>query len=68
MPVDVQAAPAAEEEEDVILACRYGDDEDVKNFVSHFGAHALIAAKDERGNTVLHMLCANGHDGTLHST
>lgn len=64
MSASAQDRPTAEEEENVLLACRYGDDEDVRAFVSRFGLITFVRARDERGNSVLHMLCANGHDGT----
>ena len=55
--------PTDEEKEDVLLACRYGDVEDIKQFVSKFGPESLNEIRDERGSTVLHMTCANGHTG-----
>jgi hypothetical protein len=55
--------PSPEEEEDVLLACRYGDIDDVRIFVETYGALALEGIRDEHQNTVFHMLCANGHDG-----
>ena len=55
--------PTEEEQEDAILSCRYGDLDDVRQFVDTFGVSALAAARDENGNSVLHMCCANGHEG-----
>lgn len=49
--------------EELLSSCRYGDLEDVQHFVGKFGAGALTEAKDESGNTVLHMVSANGHLG-----
>jgi ankyrin repeat protein len=58
-----RAQPTEEEVEDLLLACRYGDLEDVKAFVQQYGVEAVQNARDERGNTVLHMCCGNGHAG-----
>lgn len=55
--------PSDEELEDVVYAARYGDLDDVRAFIDSFGASALAAARDESGNTVLHMAAANGHTG-----
>lgn len=52
-----------------VLACaRYGDEgdlDDIKTFVANFGAQALAGARDESGNTALHMAGGNGHLGKL---
>ena len=55
--------PNNEESEDVLLACRYGDLDDIKQFVDRFGPESLSEIRDDSGNTVLHMVCANGHEG-----
>ncbi|ORY34686.1 ankyrin repeat-containing domain protein [Naematelia encephala] len=55
------STPTAEEVEDFLLSCRYGELEEVKEFVEKFGREAVVEAKDERGNTCLHMCCGNGH-------
>lgn len=55
--------PTEEEIEDVILSARFGDLDDLKTFVDTFGKEVLAEARDERGNTVLHMCCGNGHLG-----
>jgi uncharacterized protein len=57
------AAPSNEEIEDVLLSCRYGDIEDVEHFVTRYGPDSLNDIRDDQGNTVLHMVCANGHTG-----
>ncbi|KAF9515484.1 hypothetical protein BS47DRAFT_1371997 [Hydnum rufescens UP504] len=57
--------PSPDQEEDLLLACRYGDIDDVRIFVETYGALALEGIRDEHQNTVLHMLCANGHDDLL---
>ncbi|WWD20353.1 hypothetical protein CI109_104829 [Kwoniella shandongensis] len=53
--------PTAEEVEDILLSARYGEVDEIKSFVEKYGAEPLISARDERGNTVLHMCCGNGH-------
>lgn len=57
------AVPTSEEKDDVLLACRYGDLGDIQSFVHQFGPESLDDIRDEGGNTVLHMVCANGHIG-----
>jgi ankyrin repeat protein len=57
------AQPNEEEVEDLVLSCRYGDLDDVKLFVEKFGFEKVADARDGRGNTVLHMIAANGHNG-----
>lgn len=57
--------PTADDNEELLLSCRYGDLDDVRAFVEKFGAEAATAARDENGNTVLHMTCANGHEGNF---
>ncbi len=65
MPLMSLATPTDEEKEDVLLACRYGDVEDIEQFVTRFGPDPLNQTRDERGSSVLHMVCANGHKGEL---
>ncbi|KAF4620447.1 hypothetical protein D9613_000942 [Agrocybe pediades] len=50
-----------EDKDELFLSCRYGDLEDVQTFVTQHGAAALNDLRDENGNCVLHMVCANGH-------
>ncbi|OCH92047.1 ankyrin [Obba rivulosa] len=57
--------PSPEDYEEFLLSCRYGDVDDIRQFVDRFGGDALNAARDERGNTALHMVCANGHQDAL---
>ncbi|KAF8706787.1 Ankyrin repeats (3 copies), partial [Rhizoctonia solani] len=57
--------PTNEDYDDLILSCRYGDIDDVRLFVDKFGVEATASARDENGNTVLHMVSANGHDDIL---
>lgn len=56
-------SPTAEQIEDVLLSCRYGELDEVKAFVEEFGWDPISSARDDRGNTVLHMCCGNGHVG-----
>ena len=59
--------PTPEEVEDFLLSCRYGEVEEVKQFGEQYGWDEVVKARDERGNTALHMCCGNGHVGrSLH--
>ncbi|KAL5512464.1 hypothetical protein ACEPAG_3117 [Sanghuangporus baumii] len=58
-------SPSPDEIEELLLDCRYGDLDCVCGFVERFGAEALMEARDERGNTALHMCVANGHQEIL---
>ncbi|KZT22464.1 ankyrin [Neolentinus lepideus HHB14362 ss-1] len=49
-----------EEKDELLLSCRYGDLNDVQEFVKKHGQSAL-AVRDENGNTILHMASGNGH-------
>jgi len=59
--------PTADEQEELLLSARFGEIDEVKAFVDNYGAIALADARDESGNTILHMTCANGHEGTSSS-
>ncbi|KAK7472254.1 ankyrin repeat-containing protein [Stygiomarasmius scandens] len=59
------AIPTAEEKEDVFLSCRYGDLEDIQQFVKIFGPEPLSEIRDENSNSILHMICGNGHKDVL---
>lgn len=61
------AQPTPEQVEDVLLSCRYGELEELEVFAGEFGWEAVNSARDERGNTALHMACGNGHLGELMS-
>ena len=52
-----------DDRDDFLLAGRYGDFEDVQSFVAQHGATAIVDIRDENENTILHMVCANGHLG-----
>jgi len=53
----------ASAEEDILLSCRYGDIQDVQAFIKDFGTASLAEIRDESGNSILHMISANGHIG-----
>ncbi|WVQ66452.1 uncharacterized protein L199_004633 [Kwoniella botswanensis] len=57
--------PVTEDIEEVLLSARYGEVDELKEFVEKFGAGPLAEARGERGNTVLHMCCGNGHIDVL---
>ncbi|CAL1711413.1 unnamed protein product [Somion occarium] len=57
--------PSDEDKDDLLLSCRYGDTEDIQSFVQKYGASSLNDFRDDNGNTVLHMVCANGHTDAL---
>ncbi|EJD08377.1 uncharacterized protein FOMMEDRAFT_71069, partial [Fomitiporia mediterranea MF3/22] len=54
-----------DELEELLLDCRYGELESVTTFIDTYGVNVLANAHDERGNNVLHMCAANGHDDIL---
>ncbi|ESK95673.1 cytoplasmic protein [Moniliophthora roreri MCA 2997] len=58
-------SPTDEEKDDLLLSCRYGELEDVQAFVQKYGEEPLSSIRDENSNTILHMICGNGHDDIL---
>lgn len=56
-------APTADEKDELLLSCRYGDLQDVQEFVKLHGKGPLADVRDENGNCVLHMVSGNGHIG-----
>ncbi|KAH9058244.1 ankyrin repeat-containing domain protein [Lactarius vividus] len=62
---DNSIIPSPEDTEDLILSCRYGDIDDLRSFIERFGTDSVGNARDENGNTVLHMASANGHTELL---
>ncbi|KAG6877594.1 hypothetical protein C0992_009640 [Termitomyces sp. T32_za158] len=54
-------APSAEDNDDVLLAGRYGDLDDIHEYVKRHGTEPLAVVRDENENTILHMVCGNGH-------
>jgi hypothetical protein len=63
MSASPAGVPSNEEQVELLLSCRYGDLEDVQEFVKKFGPGSLTKIRDDNGNTVLHMICGNGHSG-----
>ena len=59
------STPTQDDLEELLLSCRYGDVDDIQQFVSKFGPDALATARDDNGNTVLHMVAGNGHTGIV---
>lgn len=57
------SSPTDEEKDELLLSCRYGDLEDIQQFADKFGVESLNGVRDGSGNSVLHMVCANGHTG-----
>lgn len=57
-------SPSQDEQEEILLSCRYGELDELKQLVDKYGADAIANVRDENENTVLHMIAANGHDGT----
>lgn len=57
------ALASDEEKEELFLSCRYGDLDDIQQFVKKFGTGPLSDVRDENKNSVLHMVCGNGHAG-----
>ncbi|KIP03604.1 hypothetical protein PHLGIDRAFT_110662 [Phlebiopsis gigantea 11061_1 CR5-6] len=58
-------SPTDEDKDELLLSCRYGDLEDIQQFVEKFGAESLSGVRDGGGNSILHMVCANGHTDVL---
>ncbi|KAG9036549.1 hypothetical protein FRB95_008604 [Tulasnella sp. JGI-2019a] len=58
-------SPSNEDFEELLLSCRYGELDEVKGFVDKFGCNVVATVRDENGNTVLHMVCGNGHNEVL---
>ena len=68
IPFFTDMDPSYEDIEELLLSCRYGDLDDLKSFVQRFGTNSVGEARDENGNTVLHMASANGHIGEKKKT
>jgi len=56
-------SPSNEEREEILLSCRYGELDEVMAYAQKYGNASLSDLRDVNGNTVLHMICANGHKG-----
>lgn len=59
----IMASPTEDDKDELLLACRYGDLEDVQHFVDQFGPGRVAEVVDSNGNTVIHMAAGNGHQG-----
>ena len=59
----MSTTPTQDELADFLMSCRFDEGEDVRAFLKTYAVEGLTAAKDERGNTALHMACGNGHLG-----
>ncbi|TBU44388.1 ankyrin [Dichomitus squalens] len=59
------ATPTSEDLEELLLSARYGDVDDIQQFVDKFGSDAFATVRDDSGNTVLHMVAGNGHTDAL---
>ncbi|SRR6266550_1327076 len=57
--------PTDDEKDDLLLSCRYGDIDDIRQFTDKYGQDILDSIRDENGNSVLHMVAGNGHVGKL---
>ncbi|PFH52199.1 hypothetical protein AMATHDRAFT_57565 [Amanita thiersii Skay4041] len=57
--------PTDEEKDDLLLSCRYGDIDDVREFTLKYGQDSLASIRDDNGNCVLHMVSGNGHIDVL---
>lgn len=53
--------PSGEDEEEFLLSCRFGDLDDVQEFIKKYGSASLSNIRDANGNTILHMASGNGH-------
>ena len=63
MAITPSPSPTPEDTEELLLIARYGELDELKSFIEKFGTKPLTDARDEDGNTVLHMVCGNGHLG-----
>ncbi|TIB93879.1 hypothetical protein E3Q19_00730 [Wallemia mellicola] len=49
------------DQEEVIFAARLNEREELEDFINEYGLDAVLNARDERSNSILHMLSANNH-------
>ena len=57
--------PSEEDKEELLLSCRYGDLDEVQEFIKKYGSGSLSDIRDANGNTILHMASGNGHIGDI---
>ncbi|KAG9312329.1 cytoplasmic protein [Chiua virens] len=55
--------PTDDDQQDLLLSCRYGDLPDIHAYLAHFSPNTLTTVLDDNGNSVLHMAAGNGHTG-----
>jgi hypothetical protein len=65
--LDGNMPPTDDDKDDLLSSCRYGDLDEVQDFVKKFGQESLAEVRDANDNTILHMVCGNGHLGELPS-
>ncbi|KAK4049058.1 hypothetical protein OIV83_004420 [Microbotryomycetes sp. JL201] len=56
--------PTRDELDELLLCARYGDEQDLsdmRHFTAQYGTRWLADARDDNGNTCLHLAGANGH-------
>ncbi|KAG6856746.1 hypothetical protein H0H87_001090 [Tephrocybe sp. NHM501043] len=58
-------APTQDDNDDVLLAGRYGDLDDIQDYIDKHGSEPLANIRDENDNCILHMVCGNGHIDVL---
>lgn len=59
--------PTDDDKDNVLSSCRYGDLDELQDYVKKFGPDSLAEVRDANGNSILHMVCGNGHIGELPS-
>jgi hypothetical protein len=63
--MDRNILPSDDDNEDILLSCRYGELDDVRSFIAKFGTKPLSEVRDDNGSSILHMVAGNGHVGEL---
>ncbi|KAG6918879.1 hypothetical protein DXG01_010943 [Tephrocybe rancida] len=61
--VDEEMTPSSDDNDDVLLAGRYGNLDDIRDYVTAHGSEPLATIRDENENCILHMhgfLISNG--------
>ncbi|KAK7691795.1 hypothetical protein QCA50_005198 [Cerrena zonata] len=53
--------PSDEDKDELLLSCRYGELGNIEQFVQKLGSDNASSIRDDNNNTILHMVCANGH-------
>lgn len=55
--------PSDKDKNELLLSCRYGELENIEQLVQKLGSDNASNIRDDNNNTILHMVCANGHIG-----